>query len=319
MSVALSVIVLSHNQFDDTTGPCLSSLVVDPIHREIEVIVVDNGSGEQTRARLREVGARHPTIRVLESPRNLGFAGGNNLGLRESDGEVLLLLNSDTRVPPGMLRRLIATFAAQPGLALVGAITNAAGTEQRIFVEGREPEAVIAEGLRFAEASGGRLLSTDRLDFCCVAIGRSALERIGDLDEGFGRGYYEDFDYCLRARALGLPLTVAEGIFVYHRGGGSFGALRGEAKALLARNKARIIAKHGPGVLFPHARDQNLAALAAYVRDPQAGAEGFAYCARNRLRLARADQPRGWIKRFRYRQRVRAVERQLLPLLAERG
>jgi GT2 family glycosyltransferase len=316
MSVALSVIILSHDQFDETTGPCLSSLVEDPRHGEVEVLVVDNGSGAETRARLREVRARQPEIRVLESPRNLGFAGGNNLGLREARGEVFLLLNSDTRVAPGMLGRMAATVTANPELALVGAITNAAGTEQRIFVKARTPEGIMAEGLRFAEASGGRLLTSVRLDFCCVAIRRGAHQRIGELDEGFGLGYYEDFDYCLRARALGLGLAVAEGVFVYHRGGTTFGGLAGEAKALLARNKARILEKHGPGVVFPHARDQNLAALAAYAREAQAGSAGLAYCARNRLRLARADRPRGWIKRLRYLRRLAGVERQMVPLLS---
>jgi GT2 family glycosyltransferase len=317
MSVALSVVILSHDQFDETTGPCLSSLVESPGQGEVEVLVVDNGSGAETRARLHEACARQPGIRLLESPRNLGFAGGNNLGLREARGGIFLLLNSDTRVPPGMLGRVAATLIANPGVALAGAITNAAGTEQRIFVEARAPESIMAEGLRFAEASGGRLLTSVRLDFCCVAIRRDAYARIGDLDEGFGLGYYEDFDYCLRARALGLDLAVAEGIFVYHRGGASFGGLAGEAKALLARNKARILEKHGSGVIFPHARDQNLAALAAYAREAQAGSAGLAYCARNRLRLARADRPRGWIKRLRYLRRLAAVERGLAPLLAD--
>jgi len=316
MSVALSVIILSHDHFDETTGPCLSSLAQEPGQGEIEVLVVDNGSGAETRAKLREFRARQPAIRVLESPRNLGFAGGNNLGLREAQGEIFLLLNSDTRVPPGMLRRVTATLTAHPEVALLGPVTNAAGTEQRIFVQERAPEGIMAEGLRFAEASGGRLLTSVRLDFCCVAICRAAHRRIGELDEGFGLGYYEDFDYCVRARALGLSLAVAEGIFVYHRGGGSFAALQDEAKALIARNKARILEKHGPGVVFPHARDQNLAALSAYAREARTGSAALAYCARNRLRLARADRPRGWIKRLRYLRRLAGVERKLASLLS---
>jgi len=316
MSIALSVIILSHDHYDETTGPCLASLAEDLRQGDLEVLVVDNGSGAETRDRLRELGARQPAIRVLESPRNLGFAGGNNLGLREARGEIFLLLNSDTRVPPGMLGRVAGTLAADPELALAGPVTNAAGTAQRIHVEGRAPEAILAEGLRFAGASGGRLLGSERLDFCCVAIRRSAHQRIGELDEGFGLGYYEDFDYCLRARGLGLRLAVAEGLFVYHRGGTTFGGLGGEARALLARNKARILEKHGPGVAFPHARDLNLAALAAYAREVRPGPAGLAYCARNRLRLARADRPRGWIKRLRYLRRVAAVEAELWPLLA---
>jgi GT2 family glycosyltransferase len=312
--VALSVIVLSHEHFDETTGPCLGSLAEDPTCGEVEVLVVDNGSGAETRARLQALRARRPAIQVLESPRNLGFAGGNNLGLREAQGEIFLLLNSDTRVPPGMLGRVVSTLGAHPEVALLGAVTNAAGTEQRIFVEAEAPEGILAEGLRFAEASGGRLLPSVRLDFCCVALRRGAQQRIGELDERFGLGYYEDFDYCLRARALGLDLAVGEGIFVDHRGGGTFGGLAGEGRALLARNKARILEKHGPGVRFPHARDQNLAALAAYAREARPGASGLAYCARNRLRLARADRPRGWLKRLRYLRRLAAVEREMAPL-----
>lgn len=145
-----------------------------------------------------------------------------------------------------MLGRVVAVMDENPGLALVGPVTNAAGNEQQIFTEGATPEAILEEGVRYANFGDGSVLESRRLGFHCVAVRRSAVERLGNLDEGYGLGYYEDFDYCLRARAAGLVMGVAESVFVYHAGGGSFKALGAEARALIARTSAASSNAMGP-------------------------------------------------------------------------
>ena len=132
-------------------------------------------------------------------------------------------------------------------------------------------------------------------------------EAIGGLDEGFGRGYYEDFDYSLHARKAGFELAVAEDAFVYHQGSASFGAVSKEMKALIAANKRRVIDRHGADTVFPHVRDANLSVLRQYADQQEAGSPSPISRIRNRMEFANAEQPRSPLKRWRYSRRRSAV------------
>ena len=314
----LGVIVLSFNNYEETTGPCLRSLAEDAESRDWHVLVVDNGSDAVTQARLEQARTEYRRFEILQNGANLGYAGGNNVGLKRISGDPVVLLNSDTQCPPGMLGRLAGVMKSHPEYGLAGPVTNAAGNEQRIFVKPGSVERIREQGADYANTGEGVVLDCHRLDFFCVMLRRSVIDGVGLLDESFGRGYYEDFDYCLRARAAGYRLGVVESAFIYHRGSASFGKISVESKQLLKRNKLRIVEKHGAAVEFPHVRDGNLAVLRAYARMLQESPSRFEYRIRNRLRLAWSDQPRGWFKRFRYRQRLKAIEEtlQLSPLLS---
>jgi GT2 family glycosyltransferase len=314
----LGVIVLSFNNYEETTGPCLQSLAEDPENKDWHVLVVDNGSDAVTQTRLEQARVEHPRFEFLRNGANLGYAGGNNVGLKRISGDPVVLLNSDTQCPPGMLGRLAGMMESHPEFGLAGPVTNAAGNEQRIFVKPGSVASTTGQGVDYADAGEGVVLDCHRLDFFCVMLRRSVIERVGLLDESFGRGYYEDFDYCLRARAAGYRLGVVESAFIYHRGSASFGKIAMESKQLLKRNKLRIVEKHGAAVEFPHVRDGNLAVLRAYARMLHETPSRLEYRIRNRLRLAWSDQPRGWFKRFRYRRRLKAIEAalQLSPVLA---
>jgi len=224
---------------------------------------------------------------------------------------VVVLLNSDTIAPPGMIGRLAARFQSDDALGMIGPVTNAAGNEQGIHTIAPSVEGKIEEGLRYANSGGTETLDAYRLDFFCVAISRRALDQVDLLDESFGRGYYEDFDYSLRVRHSGLKLAVAEDAFVYHRGGAAFGKMPAEARELLKGNKRRIMHKHGPNVYFPHARDGNLAILAQYAERKDRGETVPEYRVLNRLEYALSARPKGWLKRWRYLNSVRRVAKRL--------
>lgn len=306
-----SVIILSYNDYAATTGKCLAALLSDPDFTAWEVIVVDNGSDSATRNALREAQRRSPALRVVFNEKNLGFAAGNNVGIRMASGDVVILFNSDTIAGPGMIGRLAAHFGSGDTLGMIGPVTNAAGNEQGIRTSASSIEGEIEEGLRYANSGSPGMLEAHRLDFFCVAISRKALDRVGLLDEDFGRGYYEDFDYSLRVRQSGLRLAVAEDTFVYHRGGAAFGKLPAEARELLKRNKRRLMGKHGRNVYFPHARDGNLAVLAQYAERKERGEMVPEYRILNRLQYARSNKPRSWLKRWRYLNRVQRLAKRL--------
>jgi len=305
----ISIIILSFNNYEETTGKCLAALASDPDFRTWEVIVVDNASDAKTQQHLIEEKLLYPEVNFVLNSQNVGFAAGNNIGIKLAIGDIFILLNSDAFPPPGMLGQLVEHLARDPQLGMVGPVTNAAGNEQCIYTKASNIEEIINEGLRYASNGDRETLSAYRLDFFCVAIPRHVLKLVGGLDEDFGRGYYEDLDYSLRIKAAGYRLGVAENTFVYHRGSSSFGKIPGETKALLKRNKRLVVQKHGNGVIFQHVRQANLAILHQYLEKKIAGAEIPSYRISNRLQLAHSGLPRSWFKRWRYLRSVSVFEK----------
>jgi len=303
----ISIVILSYNDFSETTGKCLASLHADPAFGEWDVIVVDNASDAATRDFLQDAQGQYSSVRFVLNESNLGYAGGNNVGMRMCTGGVVVLLNSDTVVPIGMMARFGAHFENNKKLGMVGPVTNAAGNEQAIFSSAESIEAIVEQGLSYANGGGADLLVTYRMDFHCVAISSEVIASVGLLDEDFGRGYYEDFDYSLRVKQAGFDLRVAENVFVYHRGSASFSKLPRETRELLKRNKKRIINKHGSEILFLNLRDGNLSILAQYAEMKKAGLTVPEARIQNRLEQAMSKQPRSWFKKWRYLNRVRKV------------
>jgi GT2 family glycosyltransferase len=312
----ISIIILSFNNYQETTGKCLAALATDHDFRNWEIIVVDNASDTNTQQQLREARIRYPEVNFVFNPQNIGFAAGNNIGIKQATGDIFILLNSDAFPTPGMLARLVEHFARDEHLGMIGPVTNAAGNEQCIYTKADNMEDKINEGLLYAASGAREVLSAYRLDFFCVAIPRHVFKLVGGLDEAFGRGYYEDLDYSLRVKAAGYRLGVAEDTFVYHRGSSSFGKMPGETKVLLKRNKRLVVQKHGNGVIFQHVRQANLAILSQYLDRQVTGTEVPGYRISNRLQLAHSGLPRSWFKRWRYLRSVSIVERLLTPQIA---
>ena len=307
----ISIIMLSFNNYDETTGKCLNALAADPDFKTWEVIVVDNSSDAKTQQQLAEAKRRYPEVHFIFNFQNVGFAAGNNIGIKMSTGDIIILLNSDAFLSPGMLGRLTEHFSCNTQLGMVGPVTNAAGNEQCIYTKTGSMEEKINEGIRFALSGESGTLLAYRLDFFCVAIHRRVLEKVGLLDENFGRGYYEDLDYSLRVKAAGFKLGMAEDTFVYHRGSASFGNIPLETKELLKRNKRLIVQKHGAGVLFQHARQANLAVLSQYMNKINAGETIPDYRIANRLQQAQNGLPKSWFKRWRHLRQTREIAKKL--------
>lgn len=307
-----SIIILSFNNYQETTGTCLEFLSADPDFNNWEVIIVDNASDTATRQQLEAAKQRYPQITIILNEANLGFSAGNNIGIKLATGDIIVLLNSDAFPPPGMINKLVTHLESNDQLGMVGPVTNAAGNEQCIYTPSGDMSEKIETGLRYACSGNDDVLTAYRLDFCCVAITRHMFDQIGLLDEDFGRGYFEDLDYSLRITAAGFKLGVAEDSFVYHRGSASFSKVPREIKQLMKRNKQLVLSKHGNKVIFQHKRQCNLAILSQYLAQKLCGKEISAYRISNRMTLANTELPRSWFKRWRHLRQTRKLTSQLL-------
>jgi len=305
MDFQTSIIILSYNNFDVTTGPCLKSLFEDTTDRNYEIIVIDNASQDDTPEKLKQLVSGKKNVKLVLNPTNRGFPGGNNDGVNIASGEILILLNSDTIVPPGAVGRLGRLLMDRPDWDMLGPVTNEAGNEQKIFVSSENPEEILQEGKKWCVHSGGDFFPSERLDFFCVAMRKDFYERLGGLDEQFGLGYYEDTDFSIRARRMGLNMIFTEDVFIYHRAGKSFSKM-GEkfVKKLMRENKNRLKKKHPGMVKLHHIRNRNMNIMNQYVRlkknRDQPLSKALNYKFQNRLQLARTLYPNNLLKRLVY-------------------
>lgn len=195
---------------------CLDALMAQELDGGFEVVVVDNASEDSSVEHLHE---RWPQVLVVQAGRNLGFAGGNNLGLRHTRGEHVVLLNNDTRVRPGWLRALVAVAEADPAM---GAVTS-----KLVFMD-RPGVIQNAGGLVLTDGSGGDRGTgeDDRHQFdareevfaacgCAVLLTRRMLEDVGTFDDTFFV-YYEDTDLSWRMRLRGWQIVYEPAAVVEH-------------------------------------------------------------------------------------------------------
>lgn len=241
----VSVIVLTYNNWRFTEA-CLASLRSESDYPNLEIIVVDNASSDGTPEKLREIERQDDRIRVVHNDANLGFAAGNNVGLRRARGEFVILLNNDTVVTRGWVRDLIRPMQLDPGIGLAGPLTNDIGNEQKLSLMYGDLAEMHEVSRRVVRARLRRRFDTSNLAFFCVAIRRDVLDEVGLLDEAYGVGFFEDDDYCRRVRQAGWRLVIADDVFVHHYLSVSFHALGEERAELLARNKAIFESRWGP-------------------------------------------------------------------------
>ncbi|WP_052380302.1 glycosyltransferase [Paenibacillus camerounensis] len=217
----VSIVIVTYNNWS-FTKQCLNSLLYTNDYPNLEVIVVDNMSTDETRIELARL--MHPQLKIILSPYNTGFAGGNSIGCKESTGDFIVLLNNDTILSPGWIHRLIKPLADREDVGMAGPVSNSVGNDQILdFFQGDPITGADKLWLReFHELYEGKYYETDLLGFYCVAIKREVYNQLGDLDKSYGVGMFEDDDYCEQVKALGYKLIVVQDAFVYHHGSASF-------------------------------------------------------------------------------------------------
>ena len=224
----LSIVVVSWNT-SDLLDACLASLPASCSGLRHEVFVVDNASSDGSTAMIRE---RHPAVHLIESGGNLGFTRANNLALPRCRGEFVLLLNPDTVCPAGSLAALVDFARTHTDLGACGpTLVDAAGAPTITYGNEPSPFYHLLELLgphdrrlpRFLRHySFVRIPKADalpsRIDYvagACLLAPRRVLEEIGLLDERFFM-YFEETDWCRRARDAGYEVWHAAGIEIVH-------------------------------------------------------------------------------------------------------
>jgi N-acetylglucosaminyl-diphospho-decaprenol L-rhamnosyltransferase len=270
--MSISVIVPTHNTCELTLR-CLES-VARASAEAVEIVVVDDGSVDDT---VELVRARFPTARIVCRATAGGFTAAANAGLRESSGDLMFLLNSDTEIAPDVILRMKEAFVANPRLGAGGAVLHFPDGGPQ-WSGGQEPGGlwifVLATGVTglLARLPGYRVVRSLEaakrgpvkwVNGAAMVIRREAWLQAGALDESF-RFYCQDLDYCLRLGDLGWDIATIPEARVLHHGGASIGKRAGSVEGnynpeLLWTDLVRVADKrHG------RLRAQSIARLLRY-------------------------------------------------------
>jgi O-antigen biosynthesis protein len=242
----VSVVILMWNNGLLTLN-CLKSVLQRSDHKNLEIILVDNDSREREAGIVTSWIESYAKDQVIyhRNSKNLGFAAGNNVGLQIATGDYIVLLNNDTEVTPGWIWRSLKHFYRNPKLGLLGPSTNNCGNEGRIKLRGRD-EDWLQEVIPRFNFRVPKALEVDTVAFFCTFMTRKVLNEVGMISEEYGRGYFEDDDYCRRAKNAGYEIGIARDVFVYHHMGASFNLLEySEKTELFNANKDIYESKWG--------------------------------------------------------------------------
>lgn len=308
MQPLLSLVVLGFRNFDETTRVCLDSLVPWLDDPALEILVIDNGSPDDSAQKTADWCAAHPRSRCLLSESNRGFAGGMNWGVEQARGQWLLLINNDTVFPTKAIDALKRVLNEAPSdVAMLGPVTNAAGNGQRLWQPGATHARWLEIGRWLHDHPSHQLMPTYRCDFFCIAIRRDVWQELEGLDPAFGLGYYEDFDFSLRLTQAGYRQLITEDVFVLHIGSATFKASPA-ARVLMKRNKKLLKSKH-PDARFEHTRLGNLTVLRTYRELKSQNLWTPALLARSDMRVGAliGDAPRSMVKRWFWNRKVKSL------------
>jgi len=236
-----TIVIPTYNQLEYTRR-CLESvrrLTGEPY----ELIVVDNGSTDGTVDYLRAMDG----VRLIVNDGNRGFPAAVNQGIAASRGSQVLLLNNDTVVTTGWLRRLLDALHSDSRIGLAGPCSNSVSGLQQVEVRYDNLSELNGFAWDWGRDHHGIRIDVPRLVGFCLLIRREVIDAVGLFDEQFGIGCFEDDDYTLRAIQAGYRAVIAGDAFIHHYGGRTFVGSGIDAGALMQENQRRFLAKWAVG------------------------------------------------------------------------
>lgn len=268
----VAIVILTWNQ-RELTLDCLASLTeMDYPANRLQTIVVDNGSHDDTPAAIRE---QFPNVTVLENADNLGFAEGNNVGIRhalQGSAQYIMLLNNDTIVGHEMLTNLLAVMDQKPEVGIVGPKMLYFDPPDTIWCAGNQIDWRLGSSVRL---QAGELdtrpddnpKSVDFITACGILLRREVIEQIGLLDPRFFI-YYEETDWCMRAKRGGWRILYVPKARLWHKVSAAMGTTSPATDYYMNRNVLLFLAKNQHGfakmISVITAAARNLIAVLAY-------------------------------------------------------
>ena len=258
MTPLVSVVIVTYNSRRHIDA-CLESAVKTLPPLEYETVIVDNASADSTGLAVRQ---RWPAVRVIDAAGNLGFARATNIGIRQSSGAFVLVLNPDTVLHPGAIERLLEVVESTQDVAVVGPrlvdgrgraelsfgsmIGPVSELRQKLLVRGNDRGAPVIHS--YVQRLTRRSRVVDWVSGACMLVRRSDANAVGLFDERYFM-YAEDVDFCAAIRARGGKVLFVADAEVSHLRGQSVASLPRATEVAYRRSQLAFYAKHHPGWL----------------------------------------------------------------------
>jgi len=260
---SVDVIICIHNALEDVHR-CLEAVVAYSA-QPYKIILVDDGSDRQTKEFLDEWSTNRKGVRLIRNEQAQGYTLAANIGMRASEADFLVLLNSDTIVSYGWLDRLCMVMDKDPQIGVVGPLSNTASwqsipelSENGDWATNPLPQGLTVEKMAelVAKYSGCIHPEVPLLNGFCLMIRKKALEEIGVFDEeNFSQGYGEEDDFNIRAEEKGWKKVIADDVYVFHAQSKSYSSDR---RYQLSRISGAMLAKkHGSETIARHVAFMN--------------------------------------------------------------
>jgi GT2 family glycosyltransferase len=209
-------IILNFNNYTDTIETITSVLSLE--YDANSILLVENSSDESI---IRKIRTQFPDLAMIENKKNLGYAGGNNVGFQkamESGADYIFLLNNDVKVEKDVLKKCISAMEKSPGCAACQPVIVTFENEERIWSAGTQlywgyPR-LFLKGAKLQK--DGIKTSPFGLVGCAILFRSSALELIGLFDESLFL-LHEETDWCIRAKQMNFTLLIISNAIVYHK------------------------------------------------------------------------------------------------------
>jgi len=247
----VSIITVNYNQ-RQVTDDLLNSIIKYNTYYETEIIVVDNGSDINSKPYWK---VKYPNFIFIRSEKNLGFAGGNNLGIQSATGDFLFLVNNDTIFTPNLIDILVQTLLMNSQVGIISpkllyfdqphVLQYVGYTEMNYYtarnscigqyeIDNGQYDSVIG---KTAFAHGAAMM-----------VRRSVINKVGLMADNFFL-YYEELDWCERAKKAGFEIWINTNVSIYHKESISVGEKSALKEYFMNRNRILFIRRNAP--LFP--------------------------------------------------------------------
>lgn len=253
----VSVVVLTYNNLELNKN-CIGSILDQTAYANYELIIVDNQSTDGTVDYLNELKQKNiPGVKIILNDVNTGFAGGNNIAIKASEGEYVLLLNNDTVVTRGWLTAMVKHLENNPKYGMCNPVTNSIGNECMIVAQYTNQDELMEFSYSYtSKYMGGEYTDVDRLPLFATLIKRKVIEEIGLLGEEYKVGMFEDDDYTERVLQADYEIVIVEDAFIHHVNNASFKKIDDEQyKKIFEENKKIFEQKWNKKWVMPKYRE----------------------------------------------------------------
>ncbi|MDR2591008.1 MAG: glycosyltransferase [Oscillospiraceae bacterium] len=221
---------------------CIEAVYLSDINGYLNnVIIVDDCSNDETKQLIRELSKKHKNIVALENTKNLGFVKTCNKGLKATKADNIMLLNSDCLLAEDSIKKMVDILSKDLKCGLISPLSNNAANLSIDIPEGYD---YIKFDKLLEKRFKGKSFKACTIIGNCLIITRDCYEKVGNLDEAYGRGYGEETDYQYRAVELGYKAVIAIDTYVFHKAEVSYNSFS-DADVLRKKNRDLFLSKWG--------------------------------------------------------------------------